>query len=208
MTGRRITVAISGASGAAYALQLVRTLLAADCRVELVLSAAARQVLKLEQQLDWSGELPQLQRQVQQFFAVDAERLRCYANDDFCAPCASGSNCAAAMVIVPASMGCVARVAAGISANVIERAADVMLKERKPLVLVPRETPLNAIHLENLLSLTRAGAVVLPAMPAFYGRAQRVEDLIDFIVGKICDVIGVPHQLLQRWGEENHECHE
>ena len=208
MSGRRITVAISGASGAAYAVALVRTLLGAGCRVDLVVSDAARQVLKLEQQLDWSAQPQQLQAQLEAFFAVSAERLRCYANDDFCAPCASGSNAADAMVIVPASMGCVARVATGISGNLIERAADVMLKERKPLVLVPRETPLNAIHLENLLSLTRAGAVVLPAMPAFYGRAQRVEDLIDFIVGKICDVIGVPHQLLQRWGEENHECHE
>ncbi len=129
------------------------------------------------------------------------ESLQVYGREAWFAPIASGSNAADAMVVCPASMGTVAAIAQGMAKTLIERAADVMLKERRPLVLVPRETPLSVIHLENLLRLARAGACVLPANPGFYHRPQRVEDLIDFIVMRVCDQIGVATDLLPRWGE-------
>ena len=196
-----IVVAMSGASGAVYALTLVRQLLRNQLRISLLLSSAARQVLKVEQQLDWAADVAVQQRQVRQFFADKEQRLSCYAEQDFTAPVASGSSVADAMVIVPASMGTVARVACGISGNLVERVADVMLKEKQPLVIVPRETPLSTIHLSNMLTLSQAGAVILPAMPAFYSQPQTIDDVVDFVAGKICDAIGVNHQLYTRWGE-------
>jgi 4-hydroxy-3-polyprenylbenzoate decarboxylase len=138
--------------------------------------------------------------QVQEYFASIA--VDCLAIDDFWAGAASGSAAADAMIIVPCSMGTLGRVAAGLSGNLLERAADVMLKERRPLLLVPRETPFNNIHLENLLRLSQSGAVILPAMPGFYHGPQTIEDLVDFVVGKILDQLDVQHSLFIRWGED------
>jgi 4-hydroxy-3-polyprenylbenzoate decarboxylase len=126
--------------------------------------------------------------------------LQVFGREDWFAPVASGSNPADAMVICPCSMGTLAAVAAGLADNLIARAADVMLKEGRPLVLVPRETPLSQIHLENMLRLARAGAVLLPANPGFYHRPQRVEDLVDFVTARILDQLGVAHTLMARWG--------
>jgi 4-hydroxy-3-polyprenylbenzoate decarboxylase len=127
--------------------------------------------------------------------------LEHYDQDDFFAPVASGSSAPQGVVIAPCSMGTAGRIAAGLSNTLIERVADVALKERRPLILVPRETPFNTLHLENLLRLSRAGAQILPAMPAFYHRPQTVEALVDFVVGKILDSLGIEHALFQRWGE-------
>ncbi|MBN2644802.1 MAG: UbiX family flavin prenyltransferase [Desulfuromonadaceae bacterium] len=198
---RHIVVAMTGASGALYGLELVRALLASGCRVSLLLSAAAHQVLQLEQGLNWSQEPAVFQRLAREYFADQTGHLCCYGAQDFSAPVASGSAAADAMVVIPASMGSVARFALGISSSLIERTADVMLKERRPLIVVPRETPLSTIHLRNLLTLAEAGAVVLPAMPAFYSQPQSLLDLVHFVVGKVLDQLHLGHDLFTRWGE-------
>jgi 4-hydroxy-3-polyprenylbenzoate decarboxylase len=143
-----------------------------------------------------------MQEELEKYFALDPEQLYCYAEDDFMAPVASGSAGGDAMVIVPASMGMVGRLAAGVSNSLIERAADVTLKERRPLIVVPRETPFHTIHLRNLLTLSEAGAVVLPAMPAFYTRPRSLQDIADFIAARILDQLGIEHHLVLRWGED------
>lgn len=197
---RHFVVAITGASGSVYGLRLVDALLHADQRVSLLLSAAGSQVLRHETGLDWTGDLRQRRCQVQEHFASIA--IDCLAIDDFFAGAASGSAAADAMVVAPCSMGTAGRIAAGLSGNLLERVADVMLKERRPLLLVPRETPFSTIHLENLLRLSQSGAIILPAMPAFYHAPARIDDLVDFVVGKILDQLAVPHRLFARWGEK------
>lgn len=197
---RHYIVAITGASGSVYGLRLVTELLRSGQRVSLILTSAGRQVLKHEVGLDWSAEIKQQRHQVQEHFASIA--VDCLALDDFWSGAASGSNAADAMIVVPCSMGTAGRIAAGLSGNLLERAADVMLKERRPLIMVPRETPFNTIHLENLLRLAQAGAVVLPAMPGFYHGPESVADLVDFVVGKILDQLKIENGLFERWGEE------
>lgn len=197
---RHFVVAITGASGSIYGLGLVRELLAAGERVSLILSEAGRRVLNHEAGLDWSAEIREQRRQVQEHFTSIA--VDCLAIDDFWAGAASGSAAADAMIVIPCSMGTAGRIAAGLSGNLLERAADVMLKERRPLIVVPRETPFNTIHLENLLRLSRGGAIVLPAMPGFYHGPQTMDDLVDFVVGKVLDQLAVPHSLFRRWGEK------
>jgi 4-hydroxy-3-polyprenylbenzoate decarboxylase len=202
---QHLLVAMTGASGSIYGLRLTQEVLRTGCRVSLLLSEPGRQVLNHETGLDWSPDQTERQRQVRDHFA--SERIDCLDNGNFFAAVASGSNPADAMVIVPCSMGTVGRVAAGLSETLLERAADVMLKERRPLLLVPRETPLSVIHLENLLRLARAGAVLIPAMPAFYHAPQSLDDLVDFVVGKILDQLGIRHALFKRWeGKESAEC--
>lgn len=197
---QRVVVAWSGASGIGYGLRLVEVLLGAGVRVELVYSAVTQVVAR--QELDLAlPSAPEAAANLlrERFRAGDA--LQVYGREAWFAPIASGSNAADAMVVCPCSMGTLASVAQGLAKNLIDRAADVMLKERRPLVLVPRETPLSAIHLENMLRLARAGACILPANPGFYHRPQRVEELIDFVVMRVCDQIGVTTDLLPRWGE-------
>ena len=200
---KHVAVAITGASGAVYGLRLVAELLGQGCRVSLMVSGAGRQVLHLERQLTWPEDTAGFEQQARAYFKADAEQLSCYAEQDFTAPVASGSAAADAMVVIPASMGSVGRIACALSSNLIERVADVMLKERRPLIVVPRETPLNTLHLQNLLTLSQAGAVIVPAMPAFYSQPQSVEDLVDFVVGKVLDTLNMPHALFTRWGEES-----
>jgi 4-hydroxy-3-polyprenylbenzoate decarboxylase len=198
---RHFVVAVTGASGSVYGLRLVSELLRAGCRVSLLLTAAGRQVLKHEVGLDWPTESKQQRHLVQEYFASIA--VDCLDIDDFWVGSASGSNPANAMIVMPCSMGTAGRIAAGLSSNLLERAADVMLKERRQLILVPRETPFNTIHLENLLRLAQAGAVILPAMPGFYHGPETISDLVDFIVGKVLDQLAVEHDLFERWAEHN-----
>lgn len=198
---KQIVVAITGASGSIYGLRLVEELLRSGCRVTLLLSKSGLEVLRYETGLAWQGEAEPLQQQMREHFGVD-EQLRHFAADDLFAPVASGSSAPDAVVIAPCSMGTVGRITAGISDNLIERVADVALKERRELLLLPRETPLNQIHLENLLRLARAGAQIVPAMPAFYHRPTQLSDLVDFMVGKVLDCLRIEHQLFPRWGEE------
>lgn len=197
---KHFLVALTGASGSVYGMRLINELLRDGNRVSLILTEAGRQVLKHEVGLDWSAEIKEQTHQVQEYFASIA--VDSLAIDDFWAGAASGSNTADAMIVMPCSMGTAGRIAAGLSGNLLERAADVMLKERQPLILVPRETPFNNIHLENLLRLSQAGAVVLPAMPGFYHGPQTLDDLVDFVVGKVLDQLGIVHDLFERWGDE------
>jgi 4-hydroxy-3-polyprenylbenzoate decarboxylase len=199
---RSVTLAFTGASGLPYGLRLLECLLAAECRVYLVYSSVAQIVAKQECGLT----IPAQPREASRFFAErlgarDAQ-LTVFGRDDWMAPVASGSNPADAMAICPCSMGTLAAIAGGLADNLIERAADVMLKERRPLVLVPRETPLSAIHLENMLKLARAGAVILPPAPGFYDHPRTVADLVDFVVARVLDQLAVAHTLGPRWGEE------
>ncbi|MBF0308935.1 MAG: UbiX family flavin prenyltransferase [Magnetococcales bacterium] len=194
-----IAVALTGASGAAYGLRLIEVLAAQGCRVELMVSAAAQVVLAEECDLP-VGELSAAE-QLAPWLADKGPRIRMHALRDWHSPLASGSSGVSAMVICPCSMGTLAAVAHGLSDNLIERAADCMLKERRPLILVPRETPFSSIHLENMLKLSQSGAVVLPAAPGFYHRPASVAQLVDFIVGRILDHLGRRHDLSLRWGE-------
>ncbi len=197
---KHIVVAVTGASGSIYGLRLVEELLRANRRVTLLASRAGLAVLRYETGLEWEGTTSERRALMRDYFGGN-EHLAHYDENDLFAPVASGSAAPDAVVIAPCSMGSAARIAAGISDNLIERVADVALKERRALLLVPRETPFNQVHLENLLRLARAGAHVVPAMPAFYHRPQKIEDLVDFVVGKVLDSLRIEHRLFARWGE-------
>jgi 4-hydroxy-3-polyprenylbenzoate decarboxylase len=202
MAATDLVLAMSGASGMPYGVRLLEILLRAGRTVHLTLSPSAAQVL--EQELDRTVRLDrfELSDLLGASHGAAPERVHYHHYRDFRAGIASGSFLTAGMVVCPCSMGTAAAIAHGLSQNLIHRAADVHLKERRRLVLVPRETPLNSIQLRNLASCAEAGAIVLPAMPAFYTRPRSLQDMIDFIVGRICDQLGVEHGLLRRWGEE------
>jgi 4-hydroxy-3-polyprenylbenzoate decarboxylase len=199
MASSDIVVALTGASGAPYGVRLLQVLLRAGRAVHLSISPAFAEVARRE--LGMSIDLGRLDTAA---LAPEAplERLRYHHYRDFGAGIASGSFLTAGMVVCPCSMGTVAAIAHGMSENLIHRAADVHLKERRKLVLVPRETPLGLTQLRNLAACCEAGAVVLPAMPGFYTHPRSVADMVDFIVGRVCDQLGVEHQLLKRWGSE------
>jgi 4-hydroxy-3-polyprenylbenzoate decarboxylase len=192
------TIVITGASGSVNGMKLVEQLLLAGHEVTLTVTETGRRVVDHELEFD----LPEANaaEAVKRFLEVPSgARLR-YADDLF-DPIASGSHRVDAMVVCPASMGFIGSVASGLASDLPERAADVMLKERRRLVFVPRETPLSLIHLRNLTTLAEAGAVIVPAMPAFYQRPRSLDDQVDFVVGKVLDVLGVEHELFERWGE-------
>ena len=195
-----VTLAWTGASGMPYGLRLLQCLLAAKVRVYLIYSSAAQIVAKQELALTLPAQPAAAAALLTERFAADSGQLTVFGREDWMSPVASGSNPADAMSICPCSLGTLAAVAAGLADNLIERAADVMLKERRPLVLVPRETPLSAIHLENMLKLARAGAVILPPSPGFYGNPQSIGDLVDFVVARVLDQLNVSHTLGPRWG--------
>ena len=191
----RILLAITGASGSVYGLRLLEELLRGGHQVTLVASESGLNVCRYETGV----ELTDAEVLKQHWRLTEAE-LVIRAVSDLWAPEASGSAAPEAMVIAPCSMGTVGRIAAGISGNLIERAADVMLKEHRPLLLLPRETPFSTIHLENLLKLAQYGARIIPAMPGFYHKPQSLEELVDFVVGKLMDQLGIEQSLLKRWG--------
>jgi 4-hydroxy-3-polyprenylbenzoate decarboxylase len=196
---KRVFVALTGASGSVYGLRLVEQLCLSGIGVTFSASCSGTQVCLEETGLDLSGEPAKAAQRLYTHLEVETGLEMVHPDDLFC-PAASGSAAPDAMIVIPCSMGTLARIACGISGNLIERAADVMIKERRPLLLVPRETPLSAIHLENMLRLSRAGAQIIPAMPAFYHQPDSVIDLVDFVVGKVLDQLGVEHELYRRWG--------
>jgi len=198
---QRITLAYTGASGMPYGLRLLECLLAAGVTVDLVYSAAAQIVARQECDLRLPTQPREAARLLAERYGAAAGRLIVHAREDWLAPMASGSNPGDGMAICPCTMGTLGAIAGGLADNLIERAADVMLKEKRPLVLVPRETPLSAIHLENMLNLARAGAVILPPAPGFYAHPQSVTDLVDFVVARVLDHLHVPNALIARWGE-------
>ena len=196
-----VTVALTGASGAQYGLRLIECLVAAEHEVWVMISKAAHMVIATETDARLPAQPARLaEALIARSDAADGQ-IRCFGREDWMAPVASGSGASTAMVICPCSTGTLSAVATGASNNLIERAADVALKERRPLILVPREAPLSAIHLEHMLALTRHGAVILPAAPGFYHRPTRVEAMIDFIVARILNQLGIEHRLMPRWGE-------
>jgi 4-hydroxy-3-polyprenylbenzoate decarboxylase len=196
-----ITLALTGASGMPYGIRLMECLLKSGIRVYLLYSQAAQIVAHQEMDL----ALPARAKDAADFFGARfgaaPGQLQAFGREEWFAPVASGSNPADAMVICPCTMGTLAAIAAGMADNLIERAADVALKEARKLILVARETPLSAIHLENMLKLARAGAIILPANPGFYHQPQTVQALVDFVVARVLDHIGVEHDLMPRWGE-------
>jgi 4-hydroxy-3-polyprenylbenzoate decarboxylase len=203
MAATDLVLALTGASGAPYGIRLLEVLLRAGHTVHLSLSPAAVEVVEREVgrsvKLDAFDPAELLGPAADK---VDLSRLHYHHYGNFQAGIASGSFLTAGMAVCPCSMGTVAAIAHGLSQNLIHRAADVHLKERRRLVLVPRETPLHVIGLRNLAACAEAGAVVLPAMPAFYTRPRSLQDAVDFIVGRVCDQLGVEHRLFERWGQE------
>lgn len=198
---KTIAVALTGASGMPYGLRLVECLLAAGCRVWLLYSQVAQIVARQEMDLSLPGRPAEVEAMLSERFGAAAGQLRVFGREEWFAPPASGSNPPDAMVVCPCTMGSLASIAAGLAGNLIERAADVAIKEGRKLILVPRETPFSQLHLENMLRLARMGVVILPANPGFYHRPQTVGALVDFVVARVLDQLAVPHQLMPRWGE-------
>ena len=194
-------LAITGASGAPYALRLLEVLLAQGERVDLMISAPGQIVIAMETGLKLPGRAAEMRRLLAERFAADERQLRVFGREEWTAPLASGSSAPRAMVVCPCTTGTLASIAAGSSHNLIERAADVVIKEGRKLVLVPRETPFSAIHLENMLKLARLGVVILPPSPGFYQQPVSLEDLVDFVVARILDQLAIDNDLLPRWGD-------
>jgi len=197
-------VGISGASGAPYARRLLQVLLESGHQVKLVVTESGERVLAIELGLRLEGPLGDRAEQWRSFLGrpVGDPALELFHPRDMAASIASGSFPTAGMVVIPCSMGTLARIAAGVSSTLVERAADVTMKERRLLVLVPRETPLNEIHLENMLRLRRAGVDILPAAPGFYHQPRTIDDLLDFVVGRVLDLLRIEHRLFRRWSGE------
>lgn len=193
---KRLVVGITGASGSIYGIRLIETLLDLEYNVHLVISNAGWRVLKEE--MDW--DVTNRDAVLEEKFGNRAGSLIYHPVSDIGASIASGSYLADGMIIMPCSMGTLSSIAQGSSDNLMSRAADVMMKEGRTLILVPRETPLHAIHLENMLKLSRLGVRMIPAMPAFYYKPQTMDELILFLVGKVLDSLRIPHQLFTRWG--------
>src|ERR1700719_3899838 len=206
MADSDLVLAMTGASGAPYGVRLLEILLRAGRTVHLTISPAAVEVMERELERTVKLDAFNLADLLGEKIAgIEPGRVLYHHFRDFGAGIASGSFLTGGMVICPCSMGTAAAVAHGLSQNLIHRAADVHLKERRKLILVPRETPLHLIQLRNLTACAEAGAVVLPAMPAFYTKPRSLQDAIDFVVGRICDQLAVPHRLLRRWGDEPRE---
>lgn len=196
-----IALALTGASGIQYGLRLLECLLKAGRQVHLMISQAAQVVVNMETDLDLPGRPEEIQAFLGNFYGAADGQLQVFGRQQWTAPVASGSNPPEAMVICPCTTGTLAAVANGICDSLIDRAADVALKERRPLILVVRETPFSTIHLENMLRLARAGAVIMPANPGFYFRPQSVDEVVDFMVARVLDHLGVSHALSERWGD-------
>lgn len=196
-----VTLALTGASGMPYGVRLLEELLKAGKHVWLVYSQAAQVVAAQEMDLQLPANPNEAQKMLCKRYEVSPEQLRVFGREEWFAPIASGTNVADAMVVCPASMGTIAAIANGLSDNLIERAADVAIKERRPVVVVPREAPLSAIHLENLLKLAQNGCTILPPAIGFYHKPQSIDDMINFVVARILDQLHIPHNLLAKWGE-------
>ena len=195
-----LTLAMTGASGAEYTLRLFGYCLQQGIHVQFITSQPGQIVLGMETELKLSGPPQKMQQQLADQFAADPRLISVYSKEQWTAPPASGSSVADAMVVCPCSMGTLASIAVGSSDNLIHRAADVAIKERKTLILVPRETPFSSIHLENMLKLSRLGVVILPPNPGFYHGVNDVSELIDFVVARILDQLDIDNDLSPRWG--------
>ncbi len=198
---RRVTLAITGASGVQYAIRLMQCLVAADVQILVMISRAAQVVAATETELKIPGSSADQTAYFTQLLSARENQIVVFSKEQWMAPVASGSGAPSSMVVCPCSTGSLSAIATGASNNLIERAADVVLKERRQLILVPREAPYSEIHLEHMLKLTRMGAVILPASPGFYHQPQSIEDLIDFVVARILSQLGIEQTLMPRWGD-------
>ncbi|OQX35840.1 MAG: aromatic acid decarboxylase [Oceanospirillales bacterium LUC14_002_19_P2] len=196
-----VTLALTGASGVQYGLRLLECLVAANRQVYFLLSKAARVVIATETNLKLPSNRQELQAFLTDRYRAKPDQIRVLGNEQWMSAVASGSGAPSQMVVCPASTGTLSAIATGASNNLIERAGDVALKEQRQLIIVPRETPYSAIHLEHMLSLTRMGAVILPASPGFYNQPATVDDMVDFIVARILNHLGIAQNLMPRWGE-------
>jgi len=198
---KTVNLAFTGASGAQYGMRLLQCLVAAGCRVNVMVSRAAQVVIATETELKLPGTPPAMQEFLTEWAGAEPGQILVFGRDDWFAPPASGSGEKAPLVVCPCSTGTLSALATGASDNLIERAGDVALKERRKLILVPREAPFSEVHLDNMLKLTRMGAVIMPASPGFYHKPESIQDLIDFIVARLLDHLGIAQDLMPRWGE-------
>lgn len=198
---KTITLIMTGASGAQYGLRLLECLLQAGCRVYLLLSRPAQVVINMETEHRLPGRASEIQVYFNQLYGAQPGQLQVFEREQWAAPIASGSAVADATVVCPCTTGTLSAIASGSSRNLIERAADVALKERKKLILVVRETPFSEIHLENMLKLARMGVIIMPANPGFYHRPASVQELVDFMVARVLDHLDIPQALMPRWGQ-------
>ena len=196
----RVTVAITGASGAPYALRLIQCLLDQDQQVFLLISSAARVVLATEHGMQLPAAPDKAAEQLRQYFSASDDSLQVFGKEEWFSPVASGSSAPKKMVVCPCSTSTLSAVACGSSNTLIERAADVVIKERGQLILVPRESPLSTIHLQNMLQLSQQGVTIMPAAPGFYHKPESIDDLIDFMVARVLDHLGLEQKLVARWG--------
>lgn len=197
-----VALAMTGASGAQYGLRLLECLVGAGRRIHLMLSKPGQLVVGMETDERLPGRVPELQRYFSERYDAAPGQLQVHGAEEWTACVASGSGAPGAMVVCPCSMATLSAIAVGASRNLIERAADVMLKERRTLILVPRETPFSPIHLRNMLSVAEAGGLILPANPGFYHRPQTVADLVDYVVARVLDHLGIEQSLMPPWGRD------
>ncbi len=199
-TDKTFAIAITGASGAPYALRLIECLVASGASLYIMVSQAGQVVLSMETDLNIPSRTDAMQAWFTARYAAKPNQIQVFAKDQWLAPVASGSGAPDAMIVCPCTTGTLSAIACGSSNNLIERAADVVIKEQRKLIMVVRETPLSAIHLENMLKLARLGVVMLPATPGFYQNPQSIEDIVDFIVARLLEQLGIEHDLLPAWG--------
>lgn len=199
---KRVTVAITGASGAQYGLRLVECLVNADVKVFVLVSKAAHVVIATETELKIPAQAAAMTQFFTERYKAKEGQVTVLGKEDWMSPVASGSGAPSSMVVCPCSTGALSAIATGASNNLIERAADVVLKERRQLILVPRESPYSAIHLEHMLKLTQMGATIMPASPGFYHNPQSVEDMVDFMVARVLDHLGVEQTMVSKWGSD------
>ena len=199
---KTVTLIMTGASGAQYGLRLLEELIAANVRVYLLLSRPAQIVIKMETNLKLPNRAKEIAHFLQQRFQAQEGQLQVFEKEQWLAPIASGSGVADATVVCPCTTGTLSSIAMGSSRNLLERAADVALKEKKQLILVVRETPFSEIHLDNMLKLARMGATILPANPGFYHQPQTLDDIVDFIVARLLEHLNIAHSLLPVWGND------
>jgi len=201
-TDKRVILALTGASGVQYGLRLLQCLVEADYQVMVLISKAAQVVIATETDVALPGRSDAQESFLTALYGARVGQIKVFGREQWMAPVASGSGAPSAMVVCPCSTGSLSAIATGASNNLIERAADVALKERRKLILVPREAPYSEIHLEHMLKLTRMGAVMIPASPGFYNRPETVEDMIDFVVARILNQLGIEQTLMPRWGDD------
>lgn len=197
---KTVAVALTGASGIQYGLRLIDCLIQADCQVYVLMSKPAKVVMGMDTDIPVPSKTSDVQREFSDRYGAKPGQLHAFGQEQWTAPVASGSGAPDAMVICPCTTGTLAAVAAGNCNNLLERAADVVLKERKTLIVMPREMPFSVIHLENMLRLANAGAVIMPPNPAFYTLPKTMDDIIDFVVARVLDQLDVSHNIMPRWG--------